>query len=135
MVLTGRVLIPGQAQAAMIRLSAPLSFWGGVDPTSGRIIDTRHPQHGASLAGCVVAIPGLKGSSSASSVILELIYRRIAPAGLILGEVDAVLLLGVMAAIEMGWDGPPAVALEASLHRLLPDPVRITTDGRVLEPN
>ena len=48
----------GAVSGPVLALSAPLSFWGGVDPATGRIIQVRHPQCGASIAGTVLALPG-----------------------------------------------------------------------------
>ena len=60
---------PGSGPALV--LDAPISFWGGVDPKSGRIADVRHPQHGEAIAGTVLFLPGTIGSSSASAVLLS----------------------------------------------------------------
>ena len=110
--LRGEVLVPGQAgEGPALVLSAPISFWGGVDPASGRIADVRHPQHGANVAGRVLFLPGTIGSSSASAVLMELVHRGIAPAALVLHEPDAILLLGLIVAKEMGWPTPVAVRL------------------------
>ena len=97
---------PGRAQ--LLRLDAPISFWGGVDPASGAIIDVRHPQHGWSVAGRLLALPGAIGSSSSSSVLLELTRIGKAPAAILMVEPDAILMLGLVVAREMGWSGPPA---------------------------
>ncbi len=103
------VLIPGPAASAKpLVLTAPISFWGGVDPKKSVIADVRHPQHGIPIAGTILTLPGTIGSSSASAVLLELIHRGIAPAAIILHEPDAILLLGVLVAREMGWGGPGA---------------------------
>ncbi len=103
------VLIPGPAASAKpLVLTAPISFWGGVDPKTSVIADVRHPQHDTAIAGTILTLPGTIGSSSASAVLLELIHRGIAPAAIILHEPDAILLLGVLVAREMGWGGPGA---------------------------
>ncbi|MGF1525651.1 MAG: aconitase X swivel domain-containing protein, partial [Candidatus Competibacterales bacterium] len=47
--------------------STPLSFWGGVEPTDGRIIDRSHPGVGHCVGGTILCLPGGRGSSSASS--------------------------------------------------------------------
>lgn len=98
-------LIPGPAASAKILvLTAPISFWGGVDPKTSRIADVRHPQHGAEIADTILVLPGTIGSSSASAILLELIHRKIAPAAIVMKEPDAILLLGVLVAREMGWE-------------------------------
>jgi len=100
---------PGEGQALV--LTAPISFWGGVDPKTGRIADVRHPQHGEVIAGRVLFLPGTIGSSSASAVLMELVHNDRAPAALVLHEPDAILLLGLIVAREMGWKTPVAVRL------------------------
>ena len=66
MTLTGEVLVAGAGGCGpALVLSAPISFWGGVDAGSGRIADVRHPECGQSVAGRVLFVPGTIGSSSA----------------------------------------------------------------------
>ncbi|QDC02846.1 DUF521 domain-containing protein [Mesorhizobium sp. 8] len=107
------ILVSGApATGESLILTAPISFWGGVDAKTGRIADVRHPQHGESIAGKVLFLPGTIGSSSASAVLLELVHNGHAPAALVLHEPDAILLLGLIVAREMGWKTPPAVKLD-----------------------
>jgi len=107
------ILVPGRAgEGEALVLTAPISFWGGVDPQSGRIADVRHPQHGETIAGRVLFIPGTIGSSSASAVLMELVHNGHAPAALVLHEPDAILLLGLIVGREMGWRTPVALRLE-----------------------
>ncbi|MFH1796012.1 MAG: DUF126 domain-containing protein [Pseudomonadota bacterium] len=113
--MQGEILVEGRAgQGEALVLDAPISFWGGVDPKTGRIADVRHPQHGESIAGKVLFLPGTIGSSSASAVLLELVHNGHAPAALVLHEPDAILLLGLIVAREMGWETPVAVRLDRS---------------------
>jgi predicted aconitase with swiveling domain len=107
------ILVPGHTGTGeALILTAPISFWGGVDPKTGRIADVRHPQHGQSIAGKVLFLAGTIGSSSASAVLLELVKNGHAPAALVLHEADAILLLGLIAAREMGWQTPLALGLD-----------------------
>ncbi|TGQ44572.1 MULTISPECIES: DUF126 domain-containing protein [unclassified Mesorhizobium] len=106
------ILVPGRgSEGEALVLTAPISFWGGVDPKTGRIADVRHPQHGENLSGRVLFLPGTIGSSSASAVLLELVRNGHAPAALVLDEPDAILLLGLIVAREMGWETPMALRL------------------------
>ena len=123
MELKAEILLTGSpAGGQCLALTAPISFWGGVDPATGTIIDARHPQRGRNVAGTVLALPGTIGSSSASAVLLELVHAGRAPAALLLDEPDAILLLGLVVAREMGWPTPPAfrlpVAKQAGLDGL-----------------
>lgn len=128
-------LIAGVATGRLLLLSAPLSFWGGVDPRSGRIIDVRHPEHGRRISGTVLALPGTIGSSSSSAVMLELIRAGHAPAALILDMPDAILLLGCVVARELGWTPPPAFRLASAAQRLLPaGMLEVAGDGTIDRP-
>ena len=102
-----RVLIDGAAQGCVLRLSQPISFWGGVGPANGLITQPLHPNFGAEIAGTILALPGMVGSSSSSAIMLELLHNDVAPAALVMAEVDAILGLGVVAAEEIGLNGIP----------------------------
>jgi len=107
------VLLRGPAaQANALALTAPISFWGGVDPKSGLIADPRHPEHGRDISGKLLLIPQTIGSSSAAAILLELVRAKRAPAVLALHEPDAILLLGLIVAKEMGYETPIALRLD-----------------------
>ena len=130
----GRVLVPGAGEGPLLRLSAPISFWGGVDPRSGRIADPRHPDHGRSIAGTVLVIPATVGSSSSSAIMLELLREGTAPAALLLGRADAILALGVVVGRELGYAPVPMLELSLGDPGAWPEGgrVRVTEDGRVI---
>ena len=130
MTLNGEVLIAGEAEGRALRLEAPISFWGGVDPATSAIVGAGHPQCGEPIAGVVLVVPELVGSSSSSAVMLELCYAGLAPAALVLGMRDAILPVGVLVAGQMGWNTVPVV-----VHEELPfrtgDHLRVAIDGSV----
>ena len=108
-----KVLFPGQAKGTVLRLDAPISFWGGIDPTTSRIILAKHPQEGETVADKLIVIPEPIGSSSSAAIVLELLYARLAPNALILGtQKDAILPVGVLVANQMNWETIPVLALE-----------------------
>jgi uncharacterized protein len=125
-------LIEGAAEGPLLKLDAPLSFWGGVDPKTGEIIQVRHPQCGRSIAGTLLCLPATIGSSSSSAVLLELIRLGKAPAALLLGAPDAILLIGSLIAREMGWPATPAFLLAAqSQQRLAAGTYSLARDGLI----
>lgn len=109
--LRGRVLVGGVGAGPVLRLEEPLSFWGGVDPATGRIIDRRHPRCGESVSGRVLVMPYGRGSSSSSSVLLEGVRLGTAPAAVVLRELDGILALGAAVARELYEQSPPVVLL------------------------
>ena len=100
-VVTGITLAPGIVRAPLITLAEPLSFWGGFDAATGRVMDQRHPDLGLCLTGAVVRMAAARGSSSGSSVLAEAIRLGTAPAGFIVRERDGILLLGALVAAEL----------------------------------
>lgn len=132
-VVRGRVLVPGSAEGPLLRLRAPISFWGGVDPVGGRVADPRHPDHGAALAGSVLLVPSAVGSSSSSAIMLELLRNRVAPAAVLMGRADAILALGVVVGRELGYPPIPVVevAPEALAAVAAGTRVRVAGNGEV----
>jgi predicted aconitase with swiveling domain len=91
-------VIAGNAAGLAVVLARPLSFWGGIDVATGRIIDATHPNRGETVTGRILVMPGGRGSSSSSSVLAEAIRRKTAPAGIILARPDAILAVGAIVA-------------------------------------
>lgn len=103
-------LVPGRACAPCLVLEEPLSFWGGLEAASGRIIDRWHPQRGLVLSGRTVVMAAGRGSSSGSSVLAEAIRLGTGPAGIVLLVRDAIVTVGAMVALEL-YDRPCPVVL------------------------
>jgi predicted aconitase with swiveling domain len=110
-VLIGTVLVPGHAQGEALVLPEPLSLWGGLNPETGEIIDRRHPITGQVVTGKVLLLPAGRGSSSASSILLEAVRLGTAPAAIITAEVDGILALGAAVARELYDHAPPVLVL------------------------
>jgi len=115
MTLEADVLIDGAAEGELLTLKAPICFWGGVDPESGRISDPKHPDHGVTVTGKILAIPRIVGSSSSSQLLLELIYKKKKPAAIILGEADAILGLASLVGREMAFGIVPILQMPLEL--------------------
>jgi predicted aconitase with swiveling domain len=113
-------------------LDEPLSFWGGLDPVTGRLIDAHHPQLGATLADRVLAMPSGRGSSSSSYVFAEAIRAGTAPVAVVLAEPDPILALGAIVASELyGVDVPIVVAPQAAIPEGATVTVRAAAEGTV----
>lgn len=98
LVSQGKSLVEGEAEGDLLYADMALSFWGGVDPLTGIIIDQHHPLRGECLTGRVLAIPGGRGSCTGSGVLLELILNGHAPAAIVVCEQEEILTLGALVA-------------------------------------
>jgi predicted aconitase/predicted aconitase with swiveling domain len=111
--MVGQSIISGLASGAVLACGEGLSFWGGVDPVTGIVIDTHHPLCGQSIAGKVLVMPTTRGSCSGSGVMLDLALNGIAPAAFVFAEAEDVVTLGAMIAGKM-FDRPvPVLRLDA----------------------
>lgn len=81
-----------------------ISFWGGIDPLDGKVIDQTHPLHGRCIKDKILCIPSGRGSCTGSQVLLELILNGNAPRAIILRDVDSILCTGAVIAEEFFRD-------------------------------
>jgi len=93
-----RCYAAGAAEGPALVLAEPLSFWGGIDAATGRVIDRSHPDLGACVSGTILVMPGGRGSSSSSSVLAETLRRGTGPAGIVLATPDPILTVGALVA-------------------------------------
>lgn len=114
-----RSIIEGHAVGAVLACDEGLSFWGGVDPATGRVIDALHPLAGRSVAGKVMAMPTSRGSCTGSGVLLELIQAGHAPAALAFREDEDVLTLGALVARHLFGRTIPVLRLDPATHAAL----------------
>jgi predicted aconitase with swiveling domain len=114
-------------------LDEPLSFWGGLDPQTGTIIDHHHPQQGASIGGLVLVMVAGRGSSSSSSVLAEALRAGTGPAAIVLLEADEIIVLGALVAEIVDGRGIPVLQLDGPSHSRIRtgDLVRIDETGGV----
>jgi uncharacterized protein len=123
--IAARCLVAGEAEGLIAAWSAPLSFWGGLDVESGRVIDRSHPAFGADIGGRILAMPSGRGSSSASSVLAEAIRRGTAPAAIILAVADPIITVGALVAYRLYGKACPVVVCVAKDFEKLSDGARV----------
>ncbi len=99
--VAGQTLAQGAATGAPLALDEPLSFWGGLDVKTGRIIDRWHPQVGEQVTGRVLMMPAGRGSSSGSAALAEALRVGVGPAAILLLKRDGIVVVGALAAAEL----------------------------------
>ena len=131
--LIGRPVVAGSAEGGAVVSRQPLSFWGGLNPATGEIIDRRHERSGTVVTGKVFVFPQGKGSSTGSAVLMEGIKAGTAPAAIINVKVDPILALGAIVADELYHQTVPIVVLSQedfdAIHE--GDYVTVAPDGTV----
>lgn len=96
MILKGRGLSKGKGEAEVIVSRESVSFLGGVDPKTGKIIDENSDIFGDSIGGKVFAFPEGKGSTVGSYVIYGLALNGCAPAAILNEKSEVIVATGVI---------------------------------------
>ena len=131
--IRGTVLNPGNCRAPVLVLNEPLSFWGGFDPASGKIVDRQHPQRGRSVAGIALVMPGSRGSAGTPAGVAEALRRGAGPAAFLLGSADVNIAIGAMVAGRLYGCEVPVLALGTAEYAQLREGAEIVVaaDGTV----
>ena len=103
--LHGKGVTSGKNAGPALVTQQMFGFWGGVDPSTGTIIDQRHELFGKSLKGKVFVFPEGRGSTVGAAVILELVRCGNAPAAIINIRTEGILAAGGILA-EKFYDTP-----------------------------
>jgi Uncharacterized conserved protein len=112
--------------------SEGLSFWGGVDPETGLIIDAHHPNHGDSISGKCLLMPTSRGSCSGSGVLLQLALNQLAPSMIIFNESEQVLTLGSIVCDRIFSTQIPIISLTKNWYEVAAKEARIELRGHQL---
>ena len=115
--LRGRKVVGGVAEGVAVVSKEPISFFGGVDPKTGKIIEKGHTLEGVSVAGKVLIFPHGKGSTVGSYVIYAMAKNKVAPAAVINVNTEPIIVVGCCLA------GIPLV------DKLDKDPIRSIKSG------
>lgn len=114
-----RILLSGNATGVPLVFDEPISFWGGIDPSSGNVIDVHHPQHGSCIAGRIVFLPGTRGSTAGPGALLEALFAGHGPAAIVLTRPDVSALIAITAGNHVGVTAVPVVEAEGVLPKCL----------------
>jgi predicted aconitase with swiveling domain len=129
-VLRGRKVVGGCAEGEALVTKDRISGWGGIDPRSGTVIETRHELKGISFAGKVLVFPGAKGSSGWSSQFHIARLAGKAPLAMLFNEMTTKIALGAVvshAPSVTDFDQDPLTVIETG------DWVKVDGDHGVVE--
>jgi phosphomecalonate degydratase small subunit len=96
--LQGRTIFAGQAEGEALVTRMGISFFGGVDPESGVVVERGHELEGQSIAGKVLVFPTGKGSTVGSYTLYRLKKAGLAPAAIVNAECETITAVGCIIA-------------------------------------
>lgn len=132
-IIQAKPVVAGDAQGKALVSNIPLSFWGGVDPHTGKVIDVHHDLSGKILTGRALLIPAGRGSCSGSGIMLEMIRQRTCPALLVSIEAEPIVSLGSVMGFELYKRGVPVFTVTEEEYYSIPQdsPMEARSDGTI----
>jgi predicted aconitase with swiveling domain len=92
--IRGRSVVKGRAKGVALVTSHPVSFFGGVDPDEGTIVEAGHDLAGCTITGKVLVFPRGKGSTVGSYVLYAMKKKGTAPVAIINLETEPIIAVG-----------------------------------------
>ena len=94
--LKGRLISKGKGEGEALVTLQPISFYGGVDPNTGIVIEKGHELQGQNVAGKILVFPQGKGSTVGSYTLYRMKKNGTAPAGMINKECETIVAVGAI---------------------------------------
>jgi predicted aconitase with swiveling domain len=104
-----RSVTEGKAKGPALVTSQPISFWGGVDPKTGLIVEKSQELRGKNVTGKVLVFPYGRGSSTSSAVFLEAVRCEKAPVAIVNVQTEPLLAIGAILAKQLYGKSIPIV--------------------------
>jgi uncharacterized protein len=98
MKLKGRTIYAGTAEGAALVTRMGISFFGGVDPETGVVVERGHELEGECIAGKVLVFPSGKGSTVGSYTLYRLKHAGLAPAAIVNESCETIVAVGCIIA-------------------------------------
>ena len=94
--LVGRTIFEGKAEGVALVSSSPLSFYGGVNPDTGEVVERGHELQGECVKGRVLVFPGGKGSTVGSYVMYRLAKNGVGPSAIVNSKCETIVAVGAI---------------------------------------
>ena len=94
--LHGRKVVGGYAEGEALVTSDTISGWGGINPMTGTVIETRHELRGQTFKDKILVFPGAKGSSGWSAAFHLTRLTGTAPKAFVFNEMTTKIALGAV---------------------------------------
>jgi predicted aconitase with swiveling domain len=98
MMWQGRTIHKGHAEGTALVTRMGISFFGGVDPDTGVVVERGHELEGQCLCGKVLVFPTGKGSTVGSYTLYRLKQNGRAPIAIVNAECETITAVGCIIA-------------------------------------
>ncbi len=116
-----RTIFRGKVTGKALVSNVSISFFGGVDPNTGLIIEKNHPLFNKSVKNKILIFTTGKGSTVGSYILLQLAKNKKAPSAIICKEAEPIVAVGAIIAEIPMVDKPEVFEFK--------DNQQITVDG------
>lgn len=94
MKLKGRKIYEGIVSGKAIVTKEGISFYGGIDPDSGKVVEVGHELEGQTITGKILVFPTGKGSTVGSYTMYRMKKNKTAPLAIINKNIDTIVAVG-----------------------------------------
>ena len=94
----GRSIYPGDVTGEALVSSQAISFFGGVDPETGVVVERGHALEGQCISDKVLVFPTGKGSTVGSYTLYRLKHNHRAPLAILNAECETIIAVGCIIA-------------------------------------
>lgn len=98
MMLRGRCIYPGYVNGLILATNMRISFFGGVDPQTGLVVEKDHQLYGQSIAGKILVFPTGKGSTVGSYTLYRMKKNGVNPVAIINQQCEPITAVGCILA-------------------------------------
>jgi predicted aconitase with swiveling domain len=96
MILKGRCIVEGYAEGRALVSKDPISFMGGVDPKTGKIIERGNEIEGECIKDKILVFPSAKGSTGGSYMLYEAVKNKVGPKAIVNSEAESIVVIGAI---------------------------------------
>jgi predicted aconitase with swiveling domain len=96
MEMKGRIISKGKGEGEALTTTQPISFYGGVDPNTGEVIEKGHELQGKTVKDKILVFPNGKGSTVGSYTLYRMKKIGTAPAAMINKECETIVAVGAI---------------------------------------
>ena len=111
----GRKIYAGKVKGQALVTAMGISFFGGVDPDTGVVVEKDHELEGESINGKILVFPSGKGSTVGSYTLYRLKYNNLTPKAIINTECETITAVGCIISEIPCIDNIPIDQLESGM--------------------